>query len=108
MSEETPCLRPQPGTDGSHPALLRAPEVHTHAPAGRDERGLLQPHVSRTIVIQVRLCLTFGEGSFSTIVRRDRGGGLPTGESGMKEDQYPYRVLFSAPLTTDSRQCSAP
>lgn len=60
-------------------------------------------------VTQAGPCCTFGEGSFSMIVRRVRGGGPPIGgESGMKEDQYPYRVLFSTPLATASRQCSAP
>lgn len=51
---------------------------------------------------------TFGEGFFSMTVRRVRAGVPPTGESGMKKDQYPYRVRFSTAFTTASRQCSAP
>lgn len=49
----------------------------------------------------------FGDGSFRMIVSRDRAAGRLTGESGMKEDQYPYRVLFSTPLTRARRQFSA-
>lgn len=107
MCEETQYLQPRPGTDGSRPAWLTTPEAHMHAPGGR-EKEMLQLHVSRRTVTRVRVCCTFGEGSFSIIVRRVRGGGPPMGESGMNEDQYPYRVLFSTPFTTASRQCRAP
>lgn len=41
------------------------------------------------------------------MVSRDRADGRLTGESGMKDDQYPYRVLFSTPLTKASRQLRA-
>lgn len=75
---------------------------------GREKTQMLQPCMSRRSGTRVTVCRTFGEGSFSIMVRRVRGGGPPIGESGMKEDQYPYRVLFSTPFTTASRQCRAP
>lgn len=108
MFEEMLYLQPQPGSDGNHPEWPTTPEAHTHAPAEREKRRMLQPFMSSRTVTEVRVCCTFGEGSFSIIVRRERGVGLPIGESGMKEDQYPYRILFSTPFTTASRQCSAP
>lgn len=54
------------------------------------------------------MLFTLGEVSLSTTVSRVRGGGPPTGESGMKEDQYPYRVRFSTHLTTPSKEYRAP
>lgn len=53
------------------------------------------------------VCCTLGEESFSITVIRESGGRPPAAESGMKEDQYPYRTLFSVLFTTASRHCSA-
>lgn len=55
----------------------------------------------------LRETLALGEGSFRMMVSRDRDDGRLTGESGMKDDQYPYRVLFSTLLTRASRQFRA-
>lgn len=86
MYEETQYLQPQPGTDGTHPAWPTTPGVQMHVPK-REERQMLRSYLSRRPATRVRVCFTFGEGSFSIIVRRVRGGGPPIGESGMKEDQ---------------------
>lgn len=109
MFEETPYLQPQPGTDGSHQAWPTAPEAHTHAPVETEkETDATAARAEQNADKSEGVLCTFAEVSFSMTVRRERGDGLPTVESGMKEVQYPYRVLFSTRFTTASRQCSAP
>lgn len=51
---------------------------------------------------------TLGDGSLRAMVTRVREGRLPMpGASGMKEDQYPYKALFSTHFTTARKQCRA-
>lgn len=102
-----PYLRPRPGTDGSRPVWLSALEGRTASPEGGQNKAVV---VSFEVfeTHDVNSDGTFGDGSFRMIVRRVRGGGPAVGESGMKEDQYPYRVLFSTAFTTASLQCRAP
>lgn len=114
MWEGPPCPRPWPGTGGSRPAWPTAPAAHTHAPGrgGEERRGERRALKRRgqeegfTTNYQPG-GLALGDGSFRTMVSRDRAAGRLTGESGMKEDQYPYRVRFSTPLTRARRQFSA-
>lgn len=75
---------------------------------GETERGAAE-RVSAGAMMMMKMTtsLAFGEGSFRTMVSSDRADGRLTGESGMKDDQYPYRVLFSTPLTSASRQFRA-
>lgn len=105
----------QQETDGSHPAWPTTPAVHMHGPAERftDKRyshknwGSKKNTHTHTLKIKKSVCCTFGDGSFSITVIRESGGRPPAAESGMKEDQYPYRTLFSVLFTTATRHCSA-
>lgn len=103
----------QQETDGNHPAWLTTPAVHMHGPAERftDNCYSYKNWGRKKTQTQTKnkksVCCTFGDGSFSITVIRESGGRLPAAESGMKEDQYPYRTLFSVLFTTATRHCSA-
>lgn len=110
MFEEMLYPRPQQETDGNHPARLTTPAVHKHGPAERCTHKCYShskwgPKNPNTPIEEVRG--TRAEGSFSITVIRESGGRAPAAESGMKEDQYPYRTLFSVLFTTASRHCRA-
>lgn len=106
MFEEMLYLQLQQETGGNHPASLTTPAVHMHGPA--ETNATATSVEEKKTPKRRKMCCTLGEGSFSTTVIRESGGKPPEAESGIKEDQYPYRTLFSVLFTTASRHCSAP